>query len=121
VKRTNLEENIIFLNFYCTDKCALFRRAIDFGAEIFVRSGSPILYTGGTVHRAIEILIHEDYNDLNNDYDIALVKITPPFTYNDHTKPVGLPSDDAEEISNKQGLVCGWGYYKVMAKYQNEM
>jgi len=94
----------------------LFRRAIDFGTEIFVRSGSPILYTGGTVHRAIEILIHEDYNDLNNDYDIALVKITPPFTYNDHTKPVGLPSD--EEISNKQGLVCGWGYYKVMAKYQ---
>ncbi|KAH0949699.1 hypothetical protein HN011_000167 [Eciton burchellii] len=86
--------------------------AIDLGAEIFVRSGSPVVYTGGTLHRVIEILIHENYNDLINDYDIALIKITPPFTYNDHTRPVGLPSSDAKEISNKRGLVCGWGYYK---------
>jgi len=120
VKRTSLEGKIIKKNFYCTNKCALFRRAIDVDAEIFVRSGSPVLYTGGTIHRVIEILIHEDYNDLTNDYDIALVKVTPPFIYNDYTKPVGLPPDDAKKISINQGLVCGWGYYKVMAKYQSE-
>lgn len=81
-----------------------------------MRSGSSILYKGGTLHRVTEIFIHENYNEFNNDYDIAVIKVTPPFIYNNRTKAVDLAPDDAEEISNEFGLVCGWGYYKVITK-----
>lgn len=48
---------------------------------------------------------------MTNDYDICIIKVTPPFTYGDSTRPVGLARSDA--VPTEFGMVCGWGYYMV--------
>ncbi|EZA52798.1 hypothetical protein DMN91_008804 [Ooceraea biroi] len=84
------------------------------GSEITVRSGSSFPYEHGTVHRVIDFLIHEYYDPRTNDYDIALMKVSSPFIYDDCTKPVRLPPLDGQTISNELCLDCGWGYYKKL-------
>ncbi|XP_032684634.1 trypsin-7-like isoform X3 [Odontomachus brunneus] len=79
--------------------------------EISLRSGSSFLYQGGIIHNVVDVTVHENYNDLTNDYDIAVVKITPSFRYNDFTRPVVLAQSDAKDVCTAWGMVCGWGYY----------
>ncbi|XP_014489281.1 PREDICTED: vitellin-degrading protease-like [Dinoponera quadriceps] len=83
--------------------------------EISVRSGSSFLHKGGTIHEVTRAFVHKDYNNITNDYDIAVIKITPPF--DNSTKPVYLVQNDAEDTYTKWGLVCGWGYYIKINDY----
>ncbi|XP_012534347.1 trypsin isoform X1 [Monomorium pharaonis] len=77
--------------------------------EITLCSGSSILYKNCIVHNITNFFIHENYDNKINDFDIAVIKVTPAFTYNDHTKAVNLASN--EYVYTKWGIVCGWGYY----------
>ncbi|CAL1673666.1 unnamed protein product [Lasius platythorax] len=79
--------------------------------EITVCSGSSILYKNCISHNIVNFSIHEDYNIIANDYDIAVMKVTPPFTYNNSTKAVNLAPDNVKNVFKKWGVVCGWGYY----------
>ncbi|XP_029157165.1 trypsin-7-like isoform X2 [Nylanderia fulva] len=79
--------------------------------EISVCSGSSILYENCIIHNVTDFYIHEDYNSIINDYDIAVIKVTPSFAYNSFTKPVGLAPYNAENVFKEWGVVCGWGYY----------
>lgn len=56
-----------------------------------------------------------------NDYDIAVIKVTPTFTYNSFTKAVDLAPDNAENVFTEWGIVCGWGYYLVNRNYYNNI
>jgi hypothetical protein len=40
-----------------------------------VRSGSTYFNTGGTIHSATRIIIHENVNYTTNDYDVALIEV----------------------------------------------
>ncbi|EFN88506.1 Trypsin 5G1 [Harpegnathos saltator] len=77
-----------------------------------VRSGTSFLYEGGTVHKVTDVIVHENFDNVTFDYDIALIKVTPAFTYGSSTKAVGLPQGDAESICKNWGNVCGWGLYR---------
>ncbi|XP_029659219.1 coagulation factor XI-like isoform X2 [Formica exsecta] len=79
--------------------------------EITVYSGSSILYKNCVAHNIVNFFIHENYDSMINDYDIAVIKVTPTFTYNSFTKAVGLALDNAENVFTEWGIVCGWGYY----------
>lgn len=81
--------------------------------DISLRSGSSFLYEGGTVHNVIYAIIHEDYSDTTNDYDIAVMKVNPPFKFGTSTRPVHLPQSNAEYVDTELGMVCGWGYFMV--------
>lgn len=99
----------------CID--TLYRRAKYPLKEITVRSGSSLLYEGGTVHKVTHTSVHQNYNDITHDYDIAVIKVMPPFIYGNSTKPVNLAQSDAEDIYTKWGTICGWGYYMVYNYY----
>ncbi|XP_012224256.1 trypsin-like [Linepithema humile] len=79
--------------------------------DITVCSGMSVLYENCVVHEVINFFVHENYNELNNDYDIAVIQVFPPFTFNDCTKAVDLAPDNAQEVSTDCGVACGWGYY----------
>jgi len=68
------------------------------------------------VHIAKKICVHHKYNYLNNDYDIAVIKVFPQFTFNHFTRAVNLAPDNAQEIFTACGITCGWGYHLVMIK-----
>ncbi|XP_020300443.1 trypsin delta/gamma-like protein CG30031 [Pseudomyrmex gracilis] len=78
--------------------------------NITICSGSSNL-ENCVIHDAIDVSIHEKYNTNDEDYDIATIKVTPPFSYNNFTKPVDLAPDNAENVFKEWGKVCGWRYY----------
>ncbi|XP_076395060.1 vitellin-degrading protease isoform X1 [Megachile rotundata] len=78
--------------------------------SISVRSGSNTYDSGGTVHNVTQLIYHEKYNDSTNEYDIAVLKVDPPFEFSNTTKPVKLPENRAS-VDTKWGLVAGWGYF----------
>ncbi|XP_025267277.1 trypsin beta [Camponotus floridanus] len=77
--------------------------------EIIIKSGCSFLYDKCNVHNIISFVIHENYNSIINDYDIAVIEVSPIFTYNHFTKAVDLALD--KNVYTERGKVCGWGYY----------
>jgi hypothetical protein len=44
-----------------------------------VRSGSTYSSTGGTIHNATRIIVHENYEISTEDYGVALVEVSISF------------------------------------------
>lgn len=110
---------ITYKHIFYFNKYIIYYRVNDPLKEITVCSGSSILYKNCISHNIVNFSIHEDYNIIANDYDIAVMKVTPPFTYNNSTKAVNLAPDNVKNVFKKWGVVCGWGYYSVMTNYYN--
>ncbi|CAH3157463.1 unnamed protein product, partial [Porites evermanni] len=56
-----------------------------------------------------KIIIHPKYNTLkNHDYDLALIKLQSPLTYNNRVRPVCLPKFDF--AVGTKCYVTGWGH-----------
>lgn len=77
--------------------------------EITLRSGSARLYHGA-LHFAIRAVVHENYNEDDSDYDVAVVKVFPAFSMSPATRPVGLPWP-GQDVKTDWGIVTGWGYF----------
>ena len=53
------------------------------------------------------IIVHSQYNNTSNDFDIALVELMHDVTYNDHVHPVCLPKKDV--AVGTYCIATGWG------------
>ncbi|XP_066582467.1 trypsin-7-like [Prorops nasuta] len=76
--------------------------------EITILSGTTYYNYKGTVHNVTDVFWHEEYNPDDNNNDIALFKVSPPFRFGKKTQPLYLPSDSSkppEDIA----VVSGWG------------
>ncbi|XP_078033082.1 trypsin-7 [Augochlora pura] len=80
--------------------------------NVTVRSGSSQHDFGGTIHNVTFMIYHEKYDPYSNDYDVALIKVEPPFNYSSVTAPAMLPTDVTKSIDATRGLVTGWGYFE---------
>uniref|UniRef100_A0A4W6CUB6 complement subcomponent C1r n=1 Tax=Lates calcarifer TaxID=8187 RepID=A0A4W6CUB6_LATCA len=61
---------------------------------------------------ASSVHVHPDYNNFNKiDYnnDIALIKLQDPITFNPSIMPICLPAEDATYVTGTMGLVSGFG------------
>lgn len=83
-----------------------------------MRSGSDTYDAGGTVHKVTNLIYHEKYNDENNDYDIAVFKVDPPFEYSNVTQAVKLPLNKTA-VKTDWGMIAGWGYFLVRSSTEN--
>uniref|UniRef100_A0A2K5D864 Ovochymase 1 n=1 Tax=Aotus nancymaae TaxID=37293 RepID=A0A2K5D864_AOTNA len=61
------------------------------------------------VRRAKHIIVHEDFNTLSYDSDIALVQLSSPLEYNSAVRPVCLPHSAEPLFSSEICAVTGWG------------
>uniref|UniRef100_A0A2K6H005 Ovochymase 1 n=1 Tax=Propithecus coquereli TaxID=379532 RepID=A0A2K6H005_PROCO len=61
------------------------------------------------VRRAKRIVVHEDFNILNYDSDIALIQLNSPLEYNSVVRPVCLPQGPEPLFSLEICVVTGWG------------
>ncbi|KAL0123016.1 hypothetical protein PUN28_007566 [Cardiocondyla obscurior] len=77
--------------------------------EMTLCSGTSVLNENCNLHYVEKYEIHPNYDDATKDYDIALIRVTPAFTFSDNTSPIDLPSN--ANIYNEWATVCGWGYY----------
>ena len=56
-----------------------------------------------------KIILHPKYDShSNHDYDLALIKLQSPLTYNNRVRPVCLPKFDFSVDTNC--YVTGWGH-----------
>uniref|UniRef100_A0A2R8ZVZ5 Ovochymase 1 n=1 Tax=Pan paniscus TaxID=9597 RepID=A0A2R8ZVZ5_PANPA len=61
------------------------------------------------VRRAKHIIVHEDFNTLSYDSDIALIQLSSPLEYNSAVRPVCLPHSTEPLFSSEICAVTGWG------------
>ncbi|KAF4092946.1 hypothetical protein AMELA_G00025970 [Ameiurus melas] len=55
------------------------------------------------------IIIHENYNDISNDNDIALVQLASSVTFDDYVMPVCLAASNSSFPGGTNVWVTGWG------------
>ncbi|PSN50402.1 hypothetical protein C0J52_08570 [Blattella germanica] len=67
----------------------------------------PYQEQGGSIHNVSEIRIHPQYQYQKPDYDIAVIKVSQPFEYNDTVHPIPLTSE--EPNAGTPVNVSGWG------------
>ena len=56
-----------------------------------------------------KIVLHEQYDSSNFDYDIALIKLSNPISYTERVKPVCLPPAGLDVNVGTKCWVTGWG------------
>lgn len=70
------------------------------------------LASTATKHKVTSIIRHEKYNKgkVNTfQFDIAVIKVNPPFTYNNAVQPVKLP-EKGQTLETNFATVSGWGH-----------
>ncbi|XP_048458986.1 transmembrane protease serine 2-like [Rhincodon typus] len=56
-----------------------------------------------------KFIIHEKFNKVNKDYDIALLKLKSPFMFSDSIRPVCLPNYGQTFPTGSICWISGWG------------
>ncbi|XP_046388772.1 mite allergen Eur m 3-like [Ischnura elegans] len=96
-----VNENYILTAAHCSQ---------DSADTLTVVSGTNNLKNGGTVHKVTEIHFHEDYNPEDSWHnDVSVMRVDPPFTFDDNTAPVKLPEQDEVTPIWSNATVIGWG------------
>lgn len=76
--------------------------------------GTTKWQTGGARHKAIKAIAHEKYHDATYAYDIALIKLAKPISYNEKVQPINY---SAKVVPIGQSMkVSGWGLLWVCTK-----
>ncbi|XP_026799247.3 transmembrane protease serine 4a isoform X3 [Pangasianodon hypophthalmus] len=75
----------------------------------WVVAGSTYITTkGGSA--VDKIIVNGDYNSALSDYDLAMMRLTNPFTLRAAVKPVCLPPHDLGLTAGAPLVVTGWGH-----------
>lgn len=83
-------------------------------ADLNLRAGSNKNDEGGTVHGVTQIIPHQLYDPDVYDYDIALLKVKPPFRFRPNIRSVKLPPWNYSAVTGAKARVSGWGHSQVV-------
>ncbi|XP_044731437.1 transmembrane protease serine 11C-like isoform X2 [Chrysoperla carnea] len=85
-------------------------------AHCLRRKGNVTIYAGsvnrlenGTEHVVKHLYLHEKYDYNSRLNDIALIMISPPFTFHSNLQPVDIPSTSYIFPDNTDAIISGWG------------
>uniref|UniRef100_A0A2K5QIG9 Ovochymase 1 n=1 Tax=Cebus imitator TaxID=2715852 RepID=A0A2K5QIG9_CEBIM len=102
-----LIQTVFMSNFFCS---SVSRRNNPFSWTIIAGDHDRTLKESTEqVRRAKHIIVHEDFNVLSYDSDIALVQLSSPLEYNSAVRPICLPDSTEPPFSSKICAVTGWG------------
>lgn len=77
--------------------------------DLRVRAASPTIGRGGIVKSVEKIVPHERYTTSRKDYDIAVVHIKVPFTFDEDIKALKLPTGTVAPSVGSHATLTGWG------------
>ncbi|KAJ8375849.1 hypothetical protein SKAU_G00064290 [Synaphobranchus kaupii] len=63
-----------------------------------------------------KIILNGDYSARNNDYDIAMIRLSQPITVGDTRRPICLPPHGLNLPPGTPLVVTGWGYLEERGK-----
>lgn len=76
---------------------------------VSLRAGTTNRNAGGTTHKATQIRVHGCYSGLAADYDIAVIKVSPPFGFGNGIQAIPLQDEGLEVPVGDMAVVSGWG------------
>ncbi|XP_014210587.1 trypsin-1-like [Copidosoma floridanum] len=82
--------------------------------ETKIRSGSSLRSEGGILHDVTDVKVHKLYSlnkYSNSDYDIGVVRVDPPFSYDETRQPIPLYEDAVSSnfTTDEKLVISGWG------------
>ncbi|PNF43456.1 hypothetical protein B7P43_G11490 [Cryptotermes secundus] len=83
-------------------------------ADLTLRAGSNRHDEGGTVHGVAQVIPHQLYDPDVYDYDIALLKVKPPFRFSPNIRSIKLPPRKYSAATGTKARVSGWGHSQVV-------
>uniref|UniRef100_A0A4W3I161 Uncharacterized protein n=1 Tax=Callorhinchus milii TaxID=7868 RepID=A0A4W3I161_CALMI len=82
--------------------------------EVYV--GTEYLKSGGRTFRVGKIITNGQFDDNDNDYDIALIKLKSALPYTEYIRPICLPNYNTPISPNQEAWITGWGHTKQSGK-----
>ncbi|XP_067896971.1 suppressor of tumorigenicity 14 protein-like [Heterodontus francisci] len=78
--------------------------------KVYIGAHSQAISETAVEMRLIKrMIIHEQFNNITMDYDIALLELSEPVVYNNYIQPVCLPSALHVFPANRKCYITGWG------------
>lgn len=74
-----------------------------------VRAGSSIRENGGTVVALKNVYKNQNYLPDTYDFDIAILELDFPLSFDKNIQPITLPADDEIILSGTEVTITGWG------------
>ncbi len=94
--------------------------------NVSVRVGNDASYAqGGETYDAAEIIMHENYSNVSNGNDIALIRLDNPINFDNYTQPVEVICDQQVELGvqnpGEMSWITGWGEDEGTANNPNQL
>ncbi|XP_073833449.1 serine protease SP24D-like [Musca autumnalis] len=86
-------------------------------SSIIVKAGSTQILRDGKMLPVSEIIVHPDYESMQND--IALVKLENPLQFSETIKPISLATEDPPEGASV--VITGWGNVREGGSKSNDL
>lgn len=78
--------------------------------DLKVRAGASFYKEGGSLHQVESFVLHRDYDASGAPvHDIAVIRVEPPFKFDETRQPIELFGADDVAKSGAPGIVTGWG------------
>ena len=85
-------------------------------ADFFVTAGVVHVQNGAGQSAFVEkITLHESYDNVNVDNDVAILKLKTPLTFNNNVQRACLP--EASYVPTGKAVASGWG---LVSQYPNK-
>ncbi|XP_062872719.1 transmembrane protease serine 4a [Trichomycterus rosablanca] len=68
-----------------------------------------------------KIIVNGDYKESRNDYDLAMMRLSKPFTVGAYVKPACLPPSNLGLKGGAPLIVTGWGYLHENGKLSSDL
>ncbi|XP_041974873.1 trypsin CFT-1-like isoform X2 [Aricia agestis] len=78
-----------------------------------IRIGSTNANSGGVVHNTNQIIMHPSYNRWNFDNDIAILRSSTVFTFNNQARAISIAGANYNLADNQVVWAVGWGATSV--------
>ncbi|XP_067010236.2 mite allergen Der f 3 [Anabrus simplex] len=91
-------------------------------SSLSLLAGTNKLNSGGSRHPVSQIIVHEQYSASNSWInDIAVLKVSTPFSLDSRRQAVKLPAQGLATADNSRATVIGWGRLRQNGAIPNEL
>ncbi|KAJ8666921.1 hypothetical protein QAD02_008583 [Eretmocerus hayati] len=80
--------------------------------QIQIRAGSSTADEGGSVHRAVNVFIHDKFTIDSDENDVAIIEVAPPFEIDRTRQPIELFGKDDKADQGVYANASGYGDFE---------
>ncbi|XP_030752649.1 trypsin-7-like isoform X2 [Sitophilus oryzae] len=88
--------------------------------SVTVRIGSSYRTKGEQIYNVAQLTLHPNFDPCNNDYDVAVLKLSNNLTYGPTVAPIKLPTKANKIINGQTVIIAGWGYKTFCSLHQSD-